>query len=128
MGDCINIDVSNACKPDLVLDLSKEKLPYDDNSVDAILGVDFIEHIFNPIPVMNECWRVLKPGHTIYLETPLAGSNDFWKDPTHVRGFVEDTFRYFAEWNGFPMYGIKTWTIQNMKTIDDRIYVTLQKP
>ena len=35
----INIDIDPGCKPDLVLDLSKNALPFKDNSVDEVVAL-----------------------------------------------------------------------------------------
>lgn len=46
-------------------------MPYDDESFDTVLSSDVIEHLWNPIGVMNEFWRVLRPGGVIVLGTPF---------------------------------------------------------
>lgn len=115
----VNIDQNNAVRCDKVIDLEEAKLPYDDNSVDFILALHVLEHIENIVPLMNELHRILKQGGTMHIEVPKAGTVAYWKDPTHVRGFVMQTFKYFAEWNIIPSYGIKTWEIQTLKEVID---------
>jgi predicted SAM-dependent methyltransferase len=126
----VNIDVSEIVQPDLVLDCTTYPWPYEDGGVSQIRAVDFFEHVFNPIPCFNECWRVLAPEGTLYIEVPLAGTVDYYKDPTHVRPFVPQTFKYFAEWN-FPAYGIKPWKILTMRHTtgeenQNRVFVIMQ--
>ena len=107
----VNVDKNKLVKCDLVLDLEKGSFPWKDNSIDGIVAKHLVEHFLNPIPFMNECWRVLKPDGQIYIEVPAGGTVDYYKDPTHMRPFIEQTFRYFAEWNILPSYGIKKWVI-----------------
>ena len=45
-----------------------------DNSQDAILSLDVLEHIPNYQTALSECARVLRPGGRIYITVPFAGS------------------------------------------------------
>lgn len=107
----VNIEISKEVKADYYLDLSVEPLPFEDNTVDFIEARDFLEHIINLKHIFNECWRVLKPAGVFYIEVPYAGTVDYYKDPTHVRPFIPETFNYFAIWNTSPAYGLKKWDI-----------------
>lgn len=105
----INIDNRKEVNPDIVCDVT-EGLPYDDNSVDSIRAHDFLEHIptEKTIQVINEIWRVLKPGGTFASLTPDAefGQGAF-QDPTHLSFWVENSWLYFSEPNSRALYGIK---------------------
>lgn len=53
-----------------------------DNSVDALVFAEIIEHItFNPIPMWEAFHRVLKPGGLIYVTTP----NSMYYESMHAR-------------------------------------------
>jgi hypothetical protein len=41
--------------------------------------------------------NVLKPGGVMEISVPLAGTDPFWQDPTHVRGWILRTFDYFCD-------------------------------
>lgn len=43
------------------------KLPWDDNSFSHIYAIWFLEHLINPLPVLKEARRVLKPEGTITI-------------------------------------------------------------
>lgn len=116
LKDHINIDQSERVFCDKVMDFEKDPIPFDDQSVDGITAKMIVEHIFNIDHFMNECWRVLKPGCEMLVTTPTAGTVAYWKDPTHVKGFVEQTFKYYAEWNTDKAYGRKTWNIKSIHT------------
>jgi predicted SAM-dependent methyltransferase len=126
----ITVDISPENKPDFVLDVSKDKLPFEDDSVDEIYAIDLIEHIWEPKHMLNECWRILKPDGDMFIETPYAGTDDYFKDPTHVRPYVPNTFKYFAEWN-FAPYGFKQWILRKLDWTHggenhERIFVTMR--
>jgi SAM-dependent methyltransferase len=52
--------------------LAGQKLP--ENSFDAIVARHFIEHVPDPIEVLRECRRLLRPGGLLVLVTPNARS------------------------------------------------------
>jgi ubiquinone/menaquinone biosynthesis C-methylase UbiE len=43
---------------------------FDDNSFDTIIMNDAMEHVDKPLDVLNECYRILKPGGRLYLNFP----------------------------------------------------------
>ena len=49
-------------------------LPYPDSRFDAIISMDVVEHIIDPVPWLQEALRVLKPGGLLFLTTPNYAS------------------------------------------------------
>ena len=92
----INCDISPMVKPDMLLDL-ENKLPFDDNSVDEILTSHVLEHINNFVQLMQEIYRVSKPGTLIKIKAPFYTGWGQYNDPTHVRFFTPFTFQYFKK-------------------------------
>jgi SAM-dependent methyltransferase len=72
--------------PDIVGDV--HKLPFEDNSLDAVLCIHLIEHVADPQKAIQEIYRVLKPGGYCYLDTPFL----FYYHP--MKGYYEDYFRF----------------------------------
>ena len=56
-------------------DAEKHVYPYADESFDTVLCCELIEHLFeDPMHMMSEISRILKPGGHLVLTTPNAGS------------------------------------------------------
>jgi SAM-dependent methyltransferase len=100
-------------------DLAVEKIPYPGDFFNAITAFDFIEHvpriIYNPrrrfcfVELMNEIYRVLKPGGVFLSYTPAFPHAEAWRDPTHVNIITIETFPlYFDDKNKMAsIYGFK---------------------
>lgn len=55
---------------------------FSDNETDLIVALDFIEHILNPEKFARECFRILKPGGKVLINTPNI---QFWR---HLHSLV----------------------------------------
>jgi len=95
-------------RADIVADL-EEGLPFEDRSVDVINVAHVFEHINNFIPLMDECWRVLKDDGFMMVAVPVFPSVIAVSPPDHVRFFVPETFWYFWRSSKHPMRH-KYWT------------------
>ncbi|MEI6871173.1 MAG: class I SAM-dependent methyltransferase [Verrucomicrobiota bacterium] len=130
---------NNVVKADLVI----EPIPFGDNEFDFVTAFDFLEHVprilYVPhrrnafVEIMNEIWRVLKPGGHLYSFTPAFPHATAFRDPTHVNIITDETFPlYFG--TGFrwaAMYGFtgnfevvsQTWQIPHLISILKKIDV-----
>ncbi len=71
-------------------------LPFKDNRVDEIFLDHALAHAEDFLGVMEECWRISKPGTILHVRLPHASSA--WavsRDPRHGRHFTLETFNYF---------------------------------
>ena len=94
----INIDNRSEVEPDLVCDVMKG-LPYEDSSIDEVRAFDFLEHIpiGTTVAVIEEIWRVLKPGGKFESFTPDAETGQgAFQDPTHVSFWVQNSWLYYS--------------------------------
>jgi len=81
-----------------------QDFPLDDRSVGSISGFDFLEHLSREpgakenefIFVMNEVFRVLKPGGVALFVTPAYPLRTAFQDPTHINILTRDTYEYFC--------------------------------
>jgi len=67
----VNIDADKQYRADVYVDASKP-LPYETDSVDAVLNQHFIEHLTleEGMVFLKDCVRILKPGGLIRISTP----------------------------------------------------------
>ena len=100
----IGIDGFNQPGVNVVCDL-EQSIPLKTNSVDILHTSHLLEHIQNLVQLMEEVYRVSKPGSQVYITVPYFTSRGAFRDPTHVRYFSEETFQYFQ--NPAP-YQIRT--------------------
>jgi len=63
-------------------------LPFSDQSFDAAIAKDVLEHVADPIAVLAELARVCRRGARLTAVVPRAIARAVWDDPTHVRGFT----------------------------------------
>lgn len=93
---------------DVVCDLTQTPWQWADDSVDQIYTHHTLEH-FTPIDfvkVMNECYRILKPGHQMEIVVPLYPSDSAMQDFDHKMYFTTETFGRFEPENEFA-YEVK---------------------
>lgn len=69
--DWFGIDIIKGPNVDLVIDKSS-KWALDDNTFDAILCTEVLEHAVNPELVIDEIWRVLKPNGIALITSPFV--------------------------------------------------------
>lgn len=96
----INVDCVNNPGVDLVFDLEKcdtIPLPLAEDSIDSIYASHLLEHIARPLPLLQELYRVAKPGARATFLLPYGSSDDAFEDPTHVRQYFLYSFGYFSQ-------------------------------
>jgi glycosyltransferase involved in cell wall biosynthesis len=79
-------------------DLNKD-WPFKDNSVGVLRATDFIEHLKDPVHMMNEAYRVLAPGGWLLISVPSTDGRGAFQDPTHVSFWNENSFWYYTDQN-----------------------------
>lgn len=110
MEGWVNLDREARVEPDVVFDLNNLQLineikqnqerlilPFLANTFDEMLMSHLIEHLPNPLAVMEELWRVAKPGCLFTLRLPYGGSDSAFEDPQHCRQYFLQSFEYFSQ-------------------------------
>lgn len=92
----VNVDSGNTLC-DVKHDLEIFPWPFAESSVTEIRMHHVLEHISkeNFIPFLREMYRVCCNGAVINIDSPHAGSDNFWTDPTHKLPLTTRTFDYF---------------------------------
>ena len=96
LPDYIGVDLSPQLGVSVVCDLSKKPWPFQDSSVASCVLLNLLEHLPDTIQVMEELWRITKPGGVVSIQVPYYNSAGAFQDPTHVKFFTERTFDYFT--------------------------------
>ncbi len=65
-----------------VVDLNTAKLPFADNSVDEIISEHVLEHLSDPMSLVQEIHRVLKRGSKFIIIVPYFAHSSAYK-PDH---------------------------------------------
>lgn len=68
-----------------------------DGSVGLIRAVDFLEHVPEKVPLINELYRLLAPGGILLSLTPSSDGRGAYQDPTHVAYYNENSFWYYTD-------------------------------
>ncbi len=132
--DIIDVDILPLEGVDIVCDITKG-LPEELNNADEVLADYVLCQIADREKfkfVMNEVWRILKPGGLFKIRVPNARYPAAFQDPMDCRYFVAETFDYFNKdhyrFKAFH-YGFESWeVVKVIKERKDRLYVELRKP
>lgn len=87
-----------------VINLNKEKIPFNDNTIDGILCSHIIEHLDNPFDVIKEIHRVLKPGAELIIKVPYYRHYQAYH-PHHKTYWSFGEFNIFN--NSYTEFGYK---------------------
>jgi SAM-dependent methyltransferase len=115
MQGFLGIDKRPCKGVDIVHDIEKFPWPLKDESVLDIFCSHVMEHIkpWLMLDLMNEMWRVMKPGGQLVISMPYGVSFGFVQDPTHCNACNEATWTYFDP--RYPLWAIykpQPWVIQ----------------
>ena len=91
------VDINNDCvefcqKQGLdVVKMENDRLPFEDTSFDTIVLDNVLEHILDPLPLLNECRRVLTRDGTLIILVP--GKKGFKRDADHKKFYNHHSLR-----------------------------------
>ena len=102
-GELTRLDISKACHPDIIWDLNKLPLPFEDSEFDEIHVYSVLEHISiqgdykHFFEEFNEYWRILKPGAKFYAICPRWDKIWASGDPGHTRIISQATLTFLSQ-------------------------------
>jgi len=92
----VNLDLF-AEQVDVRANLNIVPYPFDDNTFDSVRCVNIIEHLNDPVIVMQEIHRICRPGAQVYIRVPHFRSACLYEDITHRHGFAWKSFDIFLD-------------------------------
>jgi SAM-dependent methyltransferase len=102
---CINIDLFLFPNVDIAADI--EHTPLASDSVDYVVLDSVVEHVPNPQAVIDEIWRILKPGGMLFCINPFLFPYHGY--PAHYCNFTRDgmlhLLRRFSNTSVVPHFG-----------------------
>ncbi len=107
----LNVDINSSCQPDLVHDLEKFPYPFHDNEFEEIFLDHVIEHLENPLAVIEELFRIAKNNANIIIKCPHFSCA--WLHPGHRSAISSYLFDYFDE-NHPERYGTGKFKVKKI--------------
>jgi len=92
--------------PDVVGDI--HDLPFEDNSLDAVICMAVLEHVEEPQKAVKEMYRVLKPGGYCFIYAPFL----FYYHP--MKDYYKDYYRFTRQGFEYMTRDFKEVEIQNV--------------
>jgi SAM-dependent methyltransferase len=91
----INLDNFDSNTLDVIHNLETFPYPFEDNYFDEIIAINVLEHIENPVRVIEELHRITTKNGKVTIRVPYYNSKDMGTDPTHKNFFSEHSLDYF---------------------------------
>jgi len=96
----VNLDIIKREGVDVVHDLNK-KLPFKDNTFEVVYSSHVLEHVDDVLNLLEEIYRILKPGGVLKSNVPYYSSAGAFQDPTHKHFFADDTLKHYIVTNAY---------------------------
>lgn len=99
----VTLDINADHNPDVVYDMEKLPLPFDDDLFDEIHAYEVLEHIGSQgdykffFAQFEDFWRILKPGGLLIGTVPMWNSVWAWGDPSHKRVIQKESFVFLDQ-------------------------------
>lgn len=132
-------------KPDVLHDLTKFPLPFDDGQFNEIHAYEVLEHLFQQgdyisfFTEFSEYHRILKPGGYFFASCPSWNSPWAWGDPSHRRVISKHTLVFLSQEQYKKQVGVTPmsdfrylykadFNIIHAEDKNDKFFFILQKP
>jgi len=100
LTDWVNLDFVEGPGVDVLANLdtcASTPLPFEDDVFAEVYASHLIEHIKNPLPMLQELHRVCVDGAMATFRCPHGANDDAFEDPTHYRQYFANSFMYFSQ-------------------------------
>lgn len=96
---CVNVDSSSGSAADEIWDLEKTPWPWPSDCAEEVFFIHSLEHMGGDpkvfLAIMQELYRISKPGCRIHIHVPHPRHDNFLGDPTHVRPILPQMLKLF---------------------------------
>ena len=80
---------------DIVHNMNIAPWPVEDHTIEEMIFDDVLEHSKDFLTILQEVYRVAKPGCIVKISVPHFSSDNMYTDPTHTTFFSTRSFNYF---------------------------------
>ncbi|MDA1273608.1 MAG: hypothetical protein O2960_06095 [Verrucomicrobia bacterium] len=95
------VNVDKFGDPDVKADLEEFPWPWPDNGAEEVILNHVLEHLGRTTDIyfgiIQELYRVCRPGAKVRIAVPHPRHNDFISDPTHVRAITTEGLALFSK-------------------------------
>ena len=81
--------------------MNAEALEFPPNRFDVVLMIETLEHIVDYVRALRECYRVLKPGGALFIQSVVCTDPCALSDESHFHVLHPKTLKRLMEWIGF---------------------------
>ncbi|MBF0170343.1 MAG: class I SAM-dependent methyltransferase [Nitrospinae bacterium] len=103
---------------DLLADMASGYLPFADETLDAVVMNDALEHVSDPPRLVGEIARILVPGGTLAVRVPHYTSIHAWSDFTHKSFFSVESLKHLT--GGHAAY--RHYSATPMELVSSRLH------
>jgi SAM-dependent methyltransferase len=93
----VGMDINPRTAADVIHDLDVLPYPFENDEFDEVIGRHVIEHVRDPMAVMQELHRITRAGGIVRLVAPHWTNPDFATDLTHRNHLNSYSFRNLTE-------------------------------
>jgi SAM-dependent methyltransferase len=94
---CIGLDIVPLPGVDIVWNLDQFPYPFKPDTFSEIYMNDVIEHLIDPLKVMEEIHRIAQPDARVHLRVVYWNHRYAYADPTHKHRFTEMSFDFWGK-------------------------------
>lgn len=131
--DYVNADIRPGAGIDVVFD-ANDPWPFAADSFGMVTAKGVIEHLSaGLIPFMDQAWRVLENDGYLWASVPSPTFTHLWDDPTHIRPYTPNSFRYFTPghwmYNDYGrLYTDRPWRADKLEINREANTIAIMRP
>ncbi len=107
----VNVDIADYGGNEII-DLNRYPWPFEDDRFDETLASHVLEHLDDFNAVVNELWRISRPGALIDVRVPFFLSTKFYSEPDHRIPFGIRSFDNYEEIGDRPLRFYEQWKLK----------------
>jgi len=108
--DWLNVDIIDYGGNEII-DLNSYPWPFENDRFERISASHVLEHLGNFNAVVNELWRISKPGALIEVRVPFFLSTKYYSEPDHRIPFGIRSFDSYENLDGRKLKFYEQWKL-----------------